>query len=88
MAGIIVYVTGMGGAGEAPGTQFTGVFRVEGMTGITSEVPFSTPVFSEGTFANVINDSIMDAAVTAAQALGFTIGPSDKKTLIGGAQNI
>jgi hypothetical protein len=45
----------------------------------TVTLPFNT------NNATLINNAVRDAAIAAALALGFTVGPGDRKLLLGGA---
>lgn len=71
-------------------------FTVNGtlrMTGVAFVGPTGTQVVwaadtSSGSPTSTVNAAVRDAAIAAAAAAGFTVGPADQKTLIAGAVQV
>ena len=85
MANSAIIISSLSNDPQSPGNlQISGVVIVSGSGGPELEQPWHTSV-AFGATAAQINNVVTAAAVAAAGAAGFPIGPQESKTIFGGA---
>lgn len=83
MGDITVYIQNNFPTATADIFQYQGYATCEGMDESSSQVQW-TVNFNSNTVAATINPGVVEAAITAAAAgsPSYTVGPTDKKTLV------
>ena len=85
MADVVVFVGGIGYAeGNGNDVRYGGDARVAGMSPTADNIPWVVLV-DIGVSRFALNTAIINAAVSAVQAAGFIVGPSDKTILMAAA---
>lgn len=84
MAHIVIYVGAIGPAASGDDIRYEGNARLSGMSSSDPDISWSVNV-DASELAATVNGAIRDAAIAAAEAAEYTVGPTDKKTIMAGA---
>lgn len=84
MAHIVISVWGIEPTASNDDIRYYGSARLSGMDGDDPAISWSVDV-APSELAAAVNIAIRDAAIAAAEAASYTVGPTDQKTLIAGA---
>ena len=84
MADIAIYIISIGGCDDSDYVNVGGYARCTGMSAELGNIVWDVNI-PLNSLASTANTAIKNAAIAAAEALEYTIGALDKKTLYGGA---